>query len=93
MQSYKISDICTILFFKIGMLTEIEKFVIGEVKKLRTERNMSQADLALSIGVSIGFIGKVESLRYNSKYNLNHINNIAKTLNISPKDLLPKEHL
>ena len=54
MQSYKISDICTILFFKIGMLTEIEKFVIGEVKKLRTERNMSQADLALSIGVSIG---------------------------------------
>ena len=57
------------------MLTEIEKFVIGEVKKLRTERNMSQADLALSIGVSIGFIGKV------------------KTLNISPKDLLPKEHL
>lgn len=75
------------------MLTEIEKFVIGEVKKLRTERNMSQADLALSIGVSIGFIGKVESLRYNFKYNLNHINNIAKTLNISPKDLLPKEHL
>ncbi len=75
------------------MLTEIEKFVIGEVKRLRTERNMSQADLALSIGVSIGFIGKVESLRYNSKYNLNHINNIAKTLNISPKDLLPKEHL
>lgn len=75
------------------MLTEIEKFVIGEVKKLRTERNMSQADLALSIGVSIGFIGKVESLSYNSKYNLNHINNIAKTLNISPKDLLPKEHL
>lgn len=75
------------------MLTEIEKFVIGEVKKLRTERNMSQADLALSIGVSIGFIGKVESLRYNSKYNLNHINNISKTLNISPKDLLPKEHL
>ena len=75
------------------MLTEIEKFVIGEVKKLRTERNMSQADLALSIGVSIGFIGMVESLRYNSKYNLNHINNIAKTLNISPKDLLPKEHL
>lgn len=93
MQSYKISDICTKLFFKISMLTEIEKFVIGEVKKLRTERNMSQADLALSIGVSIGFIGKVESLRYNSKYNLNHINNIAKTLNISPKDLLPKEHL
>lgn len=93
MQSYKISDICTKIFFKISMLTEIEKFVIGEVKRLRTERNMSQADLALSIGVSIGFIGKVESLRYNSKYNLNHINNIAKTLNISPKDLLPKEYL
>ena len=73
------------------MLTEIERFVIDRVRKLRIEKNISQADLALSIGVSIGFIGKVESLKYNSKYNLNHINNIAKVLNISPKQLLPEK--
>ena len=75
------------------MLTKIEHFVIDRVRKLRIEKNISQADLALSIGVSIGFIGKVESLKYNSKYNLNHINNIAKALNISPKELLPEESL
>ncbi|SQA93622.1 helix-turn-helix domain-containing protein [Capnocytophaga ochracea] len=75
------------------MLTEIERFVIDRVRKLRIEKNISQADLALSIGVSIGFIGKVESLKYNSKYNLNHINNIAKVLNISPKQLLPEKSL
>ena len=75
------------------MITEIERFVIDRVRKLRIEKNISQADLALSIGVSIGFIGKVESLKYNSKYNLNHINNIAKVLNISPKQLLPEKSL
>lgn len=71
------------------MLTKIEHFVIDRVRKLRIEKNISQAELALSIG----FIGKVESLKYNSKYNLNHINNIAKALNISPKELLPEESL
>lgn len=75
------------------MLTEIETFVIEKVKKIRTEKNISQADLASLIDVSIGFIGKVESFKYNTKYNLNHINNIAKALNISPKDLLPEKYI
>lgn len=75
------------------MLTEIETFVIERVKEIRTEKNISQADLASLIDVSIGFIGKVESFKYNTKYNLNHINNIAKALNISPKDLLPEKYI
>ena len=75
------------------MLTPIEQFIIEKVRKIRTDRNISQAELASSIGVSIGFIGKVESLKYNTKYNLNHINNIAKILNISPKDLIPEQAL
>ena len=75
------------------MLSEIEKFVINQVKKLRTENKISQAELADKIGVSSGFIGKIESLKYNSKYNLNHINQISKAFNISPKDLLPKKYL
>nr|WP_314802025.1 helix-turn-helix transcriptional regulator [uncultured Capnocytophaga sp.] len=75
------------------MLTPIEQFIIEKVRKIRTDRNISQAELASSIGVSIGFIGKVESLKYNTKYNLNHINNIAKILNISPKDLMPEQAL
>jgi transcriptional regulator with XRE-family HTH domain len=75
------------------MLTKIEVFVINKVRELRTDKKVSQAELSDKIGVSLGFIGKVESLKYNSKYNLNHINNIAKALRVSPKELLPKESL
>lgn len=75
------------------MLTKIEIFVINKVKEVRLSQNLSQADLAYKIDVSSGFIGKVESLKYNSKYNLNHINKISKALNISPKDLIPNKYL
>ena len=71
------------------MLTPIEQFVIEKVRQLRNQKNISQAELAFPIGVSVGFIGKVESLKYNTKYNLNHLNSIAKALNISPQELLP----
>ena len=71
------------------MLTPIEQFVIEKVRQIRNQKNISQAELAFAIGVSIGFIGKVESLKYNTKYNLNHLNSIAKALKISPQDLLP----
>jgi len=71
------------------MLTPIEQFVIEKVRQLRNQKNISQAELAFSIGVSVGFIGKVESLKYNTKYNLNHLNSVAKAFNISPQELLP----
>ncbi len=75
------------------MLSNIELFVINKVKELRISKGISQAELAHKIGVSAGFIGKIESTKYNSKYNLNLINQIAKVFDISPKDLLPKKHL
>ena len=71
------------------MLTPIEQFVIEKVRQIRNQKNISQAELAFAIGVSIGFIGKVERLKYNTKYNLNHLNSIAKALQISPQELLP----
>ena len=40
------------------MLTPIEQFVIEKVRQLRNQKNISQAELAFSIGVSVGFIGK-----------------------------------
>ncbi len=54
-------------------MTNIETYVINKVKQIRQEKKLSQADLAFAIGVSTGFIGKIESFRFNSKYNLNHI--------------------
>lgn len=75
------------------MLTQIEIYVIDKVKDLRVENKMSQADLAFKLGVSSGFIGKIESKKFNSKYNLNHINKISKIFNISPQIFLPEKNL
>lgn len=47
--------------------------------------------LSFGIGVSRGFVGQVESPKYNTKYNIIHINEIAKFLGCSPRKFLPKE--
>lgn len=75
------------------MKTKIEWYVIDKVKDLRESKNMSQAVIADVIGVSNGFIGKVESKSYTNKYNLNHINSFAKYFKCAPADFLPKKPL
>lgn len=54
---------------------------------------ISPATLAYGIGVSDGFISQVESPKSPSKYNLNHLNEIAKYLGCSPRDFLPEKPL
>jgi len=78
---------------KKNLKSKIELFVINESIKLRTAKNMSQADLAANLNVTPGFIGKVESPKYATKYNLNHINKLAEILECSPKDLMPNKKL
>lgn len=73
--------------------TSIEQFVIDKVKEKRISLGISQAELAFRLNLSNGFIGKVESTKYNSKYNLNHINNLAIILQCSPKDFFPEKPL
>ena len=75
------------------MKSEIDQYVINQVKEKRIERNLSQADLAFELGMSVGFIGKVESTRYASHYNLKHLNILSKILKCSPQDFLPKKSL
>jgi transcriptional regulator with XRE-family HTH domain len=75
------------------MKSKIDQFVINKVRELRIEKNVSQADLANELGMSVGFIGKVESLKYPSHYNLKHLNQLAKILECSPQDFLPKRAL
>jgi transcriptional regulator with XRE-family HTH domain len=75
------------------MATEIEQFVIDKVKEKRIEAGLSQADLATQLDVSNGFIGKVESPKHESKYNLNHINILAKIFKCSPSEFLPNKTL
>ena len=75
------------------MKSKIDKYVINKVREMRESKNISQADLAFELNVSVGFIGKVESTKYSSHYNLKHLNNLAKILNCSPQDFLPRNPL
>jgi transcriptional regulator with XRE-family HTH domain len=73
--------------------TNIEQFVISKVKEKRIAHGYSQAELADLLNLSSGFIGKVESGNYPAKYNLNHINKLAKIFNCSPKDFFPQSFI
>ena len=71
-------------------LTDIEIYVISVARELRIENGLTKSSLAFSLGVSSGFVGKVESSSSNSKYNLNHIKELSKIFNVSPRVFLPK---
>lgn len=73
--------------------TKIEQYVINTVRKKRIEKGISQKELAYMLDVSIGFIGNIENPEYRAKYNLNHINELAKILDCSPKDFFPEKSL
>jgi len=73
--------------------SQIEQHVIDAIRQKRKEKGISQRELAYLLDVSVSFIGEVESGRTRAKYNLNHINEISKILECSPKDFLPEKGL
>jgi transcriptional regulator with XRE-family HTH domain len=76
-----------------ALKTKFELSVINKVRDKRIELNLSQDDLAYYLNTSRSFIGQVESPKYPAKYNLNHLNILAKELNCSPKDFIPDKSL
>lgn len=77
----------------MGKDTKIEKYVIAKVKEKRIALGISQADLAYKLDVSEGFIGNIENPNYPEKYNLKHLNELAKVFKCSPKDFMPDKAL
>lgn len=75
------------------MKTAVDNYVIEAVRKERMAQKISQATLAYGIGVSDSFIGQVENPKHRAKYNLKHINEIARFLGCSPRDFLPEKPL
>ena len=67
--------------------------MVNVVRTKRIERGWSQKELAYQLDVSIGFIGDIENPKYRAKYNLNHINDLAKIFDCSPRDFLPEDGL
>lgn len=75
------------------MRNEIEIYAIEQVRRIRLEKGISQSLLSFGIGVSKGFVGQVESPNGSSKYNLKHLNDIAKFLGCNLTALLPERPL
>lgn len=71
-------------------LTEIERYVISKVREMRESQGVTQEQLSLSISKNITFISQVEARSKKTKYNVNHLNEIAKVLDCSPKDFWPE---
>lgn len=82
------------LFNLAGMATKqtspIEQYIIDRIRKIRMDQGVSQAELANRIDVSNAFIGRVESMKFREKYNFNHVNNIAKALNVRIWEIVPE---
>jgi transcriptional regulator with XRE-family HTH domain len=71
-------------------LDEIERYLIKRVKEIRESKGISQTALSLTIGKSTSFISDIEAPSKKAKYNVIHLNLIAKALGCSPKDFWPE---
>jgi transcriptional regulator with XRE-family HTH domain len=73
------------------MRSKIDIYVIDRVREMRVAHEMSQEELSIKAGFrSNGFVGQAESLKYNKRYNIQHINRFARIFGCSPKDFLPE---
>lgn len=72
---------------------KIDLYVIEKVRNMRLEKDISQAELAVQMGYAPSLISNIESSNTPAKYNIHHLNQIAKVLECSPKDFLPEKPL
>lgn len=75
------------------MKSEIDLFVIKEIRRRRKELGYSQRYLADCLNLSRSFIGNIENPKRASKYKIEHLNEIAKILKCSIKDFFPDNPL
>ena len=69
----------------------IDLFVIQKVIEKREARDMTQEALSIALNYSMSYINKFEKGK--KKFNISHLNEIAKILKCSPKDSLPEDPL
>lgn len=62
---------------RIQTKTSIKLYVINKVREMKMKLKILQAQLALHLNITLGFIGSIEPPERRDKYNLNHINKIT----------------
>lgn len=73
------------------MKTEFQYKVISRIKKLREEKNYTQASIAKLLEISPGQLGNIESIKQEHKFTLAQILKICDELNISIEDIFLPE--
>ena len=56
--------------------------IIQTIKRIRIERNISQAKLSEMLGISRGQVGNIENPNYPHKYTLKQIVNVCEKLDV-----------
>ena len=64
-----------------------------KIKELREKKGLSQVSLSLALGMSTTFISDIEAPSKKAKYNVKHLNEIAKVLECSPRAFWPEKPL
>lgn len=82
-----------LLLLIMKMKAPIELFVIKQVRKKRKAFKYTQAELSDKLGTSNGFVGQVESKKCPQKYNILHLNILAKIFDCSIRDFFPEKYL
>lgn len=77
----------------VAEVSKIDRYTIQKVKEFRIANNYTQISLSQKLNMSDSFIGHVESPNRRDKYNLNHLNALAKIFKCSPRDFLPEKPL
>jgi ribosome-binding protein aMBF1 (putative translation factor) len=75
--------------YLIQAMTKIEQYVIDRVREKRKEAGLSQIELSQKLNMSDSFVSHVETPNRRAKYNINHLNALAKVFKCSPKDFWP----
>jgi transcriptional regulator with XRE-family HTH domain len=69
----------------------IELYIINEVRLMREKAKMSQTELSTRLGFSEGFVGHIENPKRRDKYNIKHLNELAKIFKCSPRKFWPED--
>ena len=72
-------------------ISHLDYLIIVNVKNLRSKLGLSQVSLTQKMGLSEGFVGKVELYTERAKYSIRHIHLLASALNCTIQDILPLE--
>ena len=74
-------------------MTKIEQYIIDQVREKRKEMGLSQIELSQRLNMSDSFVSHVETPNRRAKYNVNHLNALAKIFRCSPQEFWPEKAL